>query len=190
MAYAMLIGWLLTAMLNWTDVPEVQQLNESPRLIDIAHDAVMTSFDPAEPPLFKGELGRIKTATLLLAIASYESGFRADVDSGDVRGDSGDSWCLMQVKLPGKWKVVLKGDVYGYSTKEGWSGKDLVEDRKKCFRAALHMARESLRICKNLSVYTSGKCLRNEPAATFRMRRAMSWMNESPFSGEDELITD
>jgi hypothetical protein len=60
--------------------------------------------------------------------------------------------CFMQVHI-GAGKTV-----------EGWTGADITSDRKLCFRAGLHIARESFRMCvaqpttEKLGAYASGQC--------------------------------
>jgi hypothetical protein len=171
--HSKLILWLVTAMLRWT-LPEAQHEDARARYESIARDAAEVAFDSDEAPLFPGPLGRTKTAALILSIASYESAFEEDVDVGTKRGDHGRSWCLAQINLgTARVRVEDQGQRWAYSFDGvGWSGRDLVRDRKKCFRTALHMARTSLRSCGNLSVYTSGRCSKTEPQAIARYRRA------------------
>jgi len=181
MVNAKLLEWAVSAMLGWT-VPAGEQDASRARYEAIAKDAIEVAYDQAERPIFGGEEGRLKTLSLMLAIASMESGFEAAVDSGEKRGDSGSSWCFMQIHLPGDSRITLSKDFYGYAGK-GWNGRDLVNDRKKCFRAGLHIARESFTICRNLSVYSSGKCRRDdsEPKARHRVARARElWAKETP----------
>jgi len=164
-------AWALRVMLGWVSPPSTEA--EMERLRGIARDAAVVAFDETEKPVFPGAQGRLKTLSLMLGIASYESdGFLAVTDSGERRGDSGSSWCLMQIHLPGGVKISPKGQFYQYGV--GWTGRDLVNDRQKCFRMGLHIARESIQACKNLSVYSSGKCRRDdsEPKARERYARA------------------
>lgn len=125
-----------------------------------------------EAPLFEGPQGRAQTALLIASIASFESFFRFDVDSGKVQGDHGKSWCLMQVQVHGK-------------TAEGWRGTDLVGDRQKCLKAGLHIMRGSFQWCRGLKLidrlagYTTGTC-KEEPYAQQRMRRALVWWKDHP----------
>jgi hypothetical protein len=170
------LSFLVVVMLGWVPSQSGQTPEETRvRYAEFARDAATVAFDRAEAPLFHGEAGRVKTAITLLSIASLEGYYRDDVDNGTKRGDSGNSWCLMQVNTGGQ-RIVMRGQMYGYAlanTVQGWSGKDLVEDRTKCFRAALHIARESMKVCGNLSVYATGKCYRGgEPAGTLRLNRA------------------
>lgn len=174
---AKLLLWLVAAMLSWT-IPAARHDIERERYEGIAKDAVAVAFDAEEKPIYAGALARTKTALMLLAIASYESGFRRDVDDGTVRGDGGRSWCLMQVNL-GHNRVLLTEDGYTYSQDAtGWSGKDLVEDRQRCFRVGLHLMRASHKACGNLSAYTSGRCSKKEPKAIARASRATAWFNK------------
>src|ERR1700733_1517308 len=117
--------WLVGAMLAW--VPP-QHDTDRVRYESIAKDLVSIAFDANETPVFTGDNAREKTALLMASIASFESGYRADVDDGRTTGDHGRSYCLMQVQVVGQ-------------TSEGWTGKDLVTDRLKCFRAALKRIR-------------------------------------------------
>jgi hypothetical protein len=143
-----IVTWLVAAMFAWTPAREADRA----RYTEIASDLASVVYDPAEEPLFSGDDGRARTAALLASIAAHESTFREDVENGKARGDGGGSWCFMQLHI-GAGK-----------TPEGWTGADLTSDRKLCFRAGLHNARESFRMCKGhptterLSAYASGQC--------------------------------
>ena len=143
-----IITWLVAAMFAFAPARE----SERPRYTEIASDLAAVAFDEAEAPLFTGESGRAQTAIVLASIAAHESTFRKDVEEGRARGDSGKSWCFMQLNL-----------VNGKSV-EGWTGEQLAADRTLCFRAGLHNARESFRMCKaqpipeKLGAYASGHC--------------------------------
>lgn len=122
------------------------------RGIAVALDEVVS--DPAERSVFQGPDGRARTGVLLLALSWMESGFRADVDHGvgpAARGGAADS-CLMQVRI-GSGR-----------TGEGWNHEDLTTDRTKCFRAGLHLVRQSYGACRGLppeqrlTAYAAGTC--------------------------------
>ena len=170
--------WLVGAMLSW--VPPAHDADRV-RYEAIARDIVSVAYDEAEQPIFTGDGGRAKTALLMASIASFESGFRADVDDGRTTGDHGRSYCLMQVQ------------VFGHTT-EGWTGHDLVTDRKKCFRAALSRIRYSFEWCKShaledrLSGYTTGLCRDGEHLARDRFFRARSYWSHTPFTPPDDLV--
>jgi hypothetical protein len=164
---------LVAAMVGW--VPLYAQPNEShdevmDRYESIARDAATVALDPDEAPLFDGPDGRTRTALLMLSVASFESGYRKRVDEGRGRGDNGRSFCLMQIR------------VGTGATKEGWTGPDLVEDRTRCFRAALHILRKSFGICHSLpvedrlSAYASGSCGLGTEASRRRVNRARDWI--------------
>ncbi len=161
-------SFLMDMMAQWAP-PETER--DSDRYADIAEDALFVA-EKASPD--DAELA-FSAAVLLLSVASYESGFRADVDDGRVRGDEGNAWCLMQIH-PGPG-LLLGGGRYRYSA-QGWQGKDLVADRKKCFQAGLAMIAESTRRCGHLgeaaalSVYTSGRCQKSEPKSRRYWARA------------------
>lgn len=169
-------SWLLGAMVAWS--PPEGHIKEGAdaaraRYDSIAHDLAAVVMDPAEAPLFEGETGRAQTALLLASVASSESDFRKDVDTGKLRGDSGRSWCVLQIQVFGK-------------TPQQWTGQDLIEDRKRCFRAGLSVLRESFKKCHGMpieyrmSAYTSGSCW-EEPLSKYRTRRALSFWKKKPF---------
>jgi hypothetical protein len=185
---ATFIAWLASAMLAWT-LPTTQHDEQRARYSNIAEDAVRVAFDPMEPPLFKGDQGRARTATLLLAWASYESDFRQSVEVGQERGDGGDAWCLMQIHP--EVGIALDGTGYRFDPR-GMHGDDFVRSRETCFRTALHMLRDSSRACSRLSgsdrfsVYATGACTENERASRLRFERAMNWERMHPLPVTDD----
>jgi len=171
-----LAAWVLTAMIAWNP-PSAHREGEraaTERYTSIAHDVAAVALDAEEPALFEGPQGRPQTALLMASVASMESNFREDVDTGKVKGDHGKSWCILQIQVHGK-------------TVEQWTGDDLVQDRKRCLRAGLHRMRDSFVACKQLplierlSAYTTGTC-KNEPKAEFRIRRALGYWKAHPFA--------
>lgn len=165
------VPWLFAAMTTWIALDWRHPHNTATAYEQIAQDAARVAYDPAEEPLFAGETGRAKSALLLLAIASLETSYDPDVDSGKVRGDSGDSWCLMQVHLPNNSTVRLSGDSFAYGGAGAWTGSDLVADRTRCFRIALRMVRASLRACHDLRMYVAGRCVTDDPTAPEKERK-------------------
>jgi len=168
-----LAAYLLAAMSFWAP-PAVHDYTGTPRAVtearyeSIATDLATVALDPAEVPLFAGEVGRAQTALVMLAIASYESGqFRADVDRQDkATGDGGFAYCLGQ--LHGKYAEGLT-------------------DRVSCFRGQLRALRDSWSMCKagtpadRITGYTVGHCEPGEPQARLRMERALSWWSKHPY---------
>jgi hypothetical protein len=181
-----LVTYLLSAMMAWAPLAEhdyyAPEYETEERYNAIAHDLAEVALDPNEPPLFGGPQGREQTAMLMAAIAFYESGgYRRDVDLGvgaRSRGDSGKSWCLMQINIGAGM------------TRERWTGRELVEDRHKCFHAGLARIRESFALCRympladRLTGYTKGRCERNEPLAHRRMGLAMNFWAAHPYDDE------
>lgn len=101
----------------------------------------------AEPPLFKGDDERIKSAALVVAVTFRESSLRADALGDRVKGKP-TSFCAGQINLPN-----------GARTAEGWTGEELVADVDKCLRVTYRMLRESVRIDRRFPVafYARGK---------------------------------
>ena len=83
-----------------------------------------------EPPLFRGDDSRQRTAALVTAIAFRESSFRHGVKSKT------NDHCEMQIN----------------------NRPDLADDTEKCIRVAMTMLRESMRMCPNhpISFYAEG----------------------------------
>jgi hypothetical protein len=160
-------------MLAWVPVHAHLPLESSERVLaryeSIARDVALVALDENEAPLLEGEDGRTQTALLMLAVASYESSFSKRVDDGSRRGDHGLSFCLMQIR------------VGTGTTREGWNGWQLIEDRKRCFRAALHILRASFSACRmlpiddRLSAYASGHCFPYAEISRSRLGRARAW---------------
>lgn len=186
--------------------PEAQETpaERTERFNAIAKDVLAVTMDPTEKPLFGGKVGRIKTTMVLLSIALYESAYRKDVDFGQgkhARGDSGRSWCMMQMQmgplneegktttrmvLTPEGKVEWISDPKDIRYAASLGGEDFVRDRKLCFKAALHMVRMSFGACgqvkpeERLKVYASGSCDKGEHESYVRMSRAAIWSKERP----------
>ena len=148
------------------------------RYESIASDLVEVVFDKDEKPIYTGDDARVRTLSVMLAIDSFESGFHKDVDQGFgkfSKGDHGASWCLGQINLGGQRVHVKEDGTIEYGT--GWSGQDLVQDRKKCFRVQLAILRSSFACPTSvedgkLSLYASGDCSKGFTASQNRMKLA------------------
>ena len=83
-----------------------------------------------EPPLFRGDDDKRKTAGLIVAVAFRESSFRNDVASGT------NDHCLMQVH----------------------DRPELASDVVECVRVGIRMLRESMHVCASspLAFYAEG----------------------------------
>lgn len=206
--------WLLTFMTTvaptnrpqwYPDAKETQQEADS-RYASIATDIQSVVYRPDITPLFSGPNGRAKSATVVLGIMTYESGFRRDVDLGlgaAGRGDGGRSWCLMQIQAgsgrTATWnKVKSRFKQWGDDPSElveGWTGPEMVADRKKCIEAGYRIVQASFAMCKSLPVnewlrvYASGSTTGGSPESRARMNTALNWYNNhQPMFTDAEIM--
>lgn len=209
-------AWLVDRMKKWSpagrsfikDAKETKEEGEA-RYSEIASAAISVVYDPSEKPIVEGKNARAKSLAILMSLSWFESGFRRDVDFGIGslgRGDSGKSWCMVQVLLgppngSGKTtrRVVLGPDgtvdvVTDKSATLGWGGEDLVADRTKCYRVGMRLLRKSFRSCSGqafedrISTYGAGKCLKNWEPSRVRVERAKRWLAESPPPMGDQTV--
>lgn len=159
----------------------VKQTEYVDRVDDIVTDIQEIVYEPSHTSWFGGKWGRAMEAALVTVIASQESGgFDPKVLSGEKRGDKGSSWCLMMLNI-GRGK-----------TREGWTGPDLIADRKKCLRSGLESARRSMNSCRKygalsgLSIYDTGSCIKNESISVGRISKVYYVINKSV--PEDEAV--
>ncbi len=199
------IAWLVTFMVAVAPTTRAQyypDAKETPdeaqaRYESIATDVVSVMYNPSNQALFSGADGRSKTAAISLGIMFFESNFRRDVDFGlgrAGRGDGGQSFCLMQVKTgsgkTGTWnKKYNRFKQWGDKPEdlvEGWTGPELVSDRKKCIEAGYRIMSASFAQCRSLpvadwlSVYASGQCATEGDGAEksqARMNFGINWFN-------------
>jgi len=147
------------------------------RYHDIAEAIVDASFDPNAEPVFAGSRARQNTAMLVAVMFHFESGYRRDIDLGLSRArlarsgwnDFGRSWCMGQINLGRKQlpDPENQGQLIEESastTQEGWSGRDLIADRRKCVTATIRILRQSIDTCRSLpsserlAMYAAGTC--------------------------------
>lgn len=162
-----LAAYVLAAILSWSPVAvhasyEHASATEA-RLTSIAVD--IADVAATEPPLFAGDDGRARTAILLAAVASYESGrFDGRVQSCERRGDHGHALGLWQVHA-------------------SWA--ESCTTVREAARVALGRMRESFAAClptgaPALAAYASGDCRHGWLAAGRRWERAAEWMKTHP----------
>lgn len=198
------IAWILSFMVSTappgrpTFYVEAQETQADAliRYESIANDIVGVVYDKDTKPLFKGEQGRARTVSVMLSLMLFESGFRKNVDFGlgkHGRGDAGKSWCLLQLN-------VGRGKTIRWNTKEdrlprsgdkpedihpGFTGEELVQDRKKCITAGLRGLRVSFASCPKLSldqklrVYGSGSCEKGAKESALRMNAAVRFWDRT-----------
>lgn len=142
----------------------------------IARAIAKVALDPKEKPIFKGPNARAKTAAFLLVVSHHESHWRKHVDLGI--GRRGRYWCMMQI-------AVDKG-----KTPEGWTGKDLIGSREKCFRRGLHIMQMARRVCARkkaqdpfafFNLYASGHCDRGRKEVAIRVKTYRRWLKRFPW---------
>jgi hypothetical protein len=199
-----LIAWLLTFMVavapptrkHWYSYAKETPEEALVRYQSIAEDIVSVLYNPDNLPLFVGSEGRARSAAVVLGVMFFEGGFRRDVDLGlgpMSRGDGGQSYCLMQIRV-GKgrtttWNKALNrfGRWNDSETDlvQGFTGPEMVQDRKKCIEAGYRMIRSSFAACRSLPVadwlrvYASGTCEDGDGAhaSRARMNVALNWFN-------------
>lgn len=160
-----------------------------------------------DKPLFGGKHGKARTTAVILSLMLHESGFRKDVDTGigtQARGDHGNSWCMLQQNVGrGRtlaWNIKQDRPAYAICKPEqvsstrypcdqaddvhpGYTGPELVADRKNCIRAGLRAMRMSFAACRSLPTadwlrsYASGSCTGGSEASARRMNLAMTWFS-------------
>jgi hypothetical protein len=193
------VAWILTMMTAMAPPARLQSAvtkeakesieDSSARYHAIAEDIVEAAFQEDVKPAFGGIQGRAKTAMMVATVFFMESGFRRDIDLGTshmrLRGtglnDFGRSWCMGQLNLG--WKLAPdpydKGGVIETSTAktmEGWTGRDLLLDRKKCVIATISKLRSSFGAChglpraERLAQYARGSCLSSNGRKLSRSR--------------------
>jgi hypothetical protein len=204
MTHPQLVAWIVTLIVGLrapgmhSYVPEAQETRTAAleRYQQIAESIATVS---RQDPLFPGDQGPARTAALLVSVAYHESGFRRDIDLGLGRerngrtgeNDYGRSWCMVQMHLGKRLIRTPEGQFVedsGQTTAEGWTGRDLIADRIKCFTAGRNAIRRSLSACrslprsKRLAAYASGSCESElgQLLSTTRMRTAQRVWDKHP----------
>lgn len=208
MTHTIFTAWLFAAMLSQVPatrygervpVTEQRYAYEDPearkaRYRAFASDLATVIEEDGALPM----MTRRQTGALMLAIAIKESSLSRDVDLGAGRhgvGDNGRSWCSMQIQaglekdggtVPSVHPVV-----------KTWTGRDLVRDRTKCFRAARQILKAAMGFCKDqkgpdkLSAYTTGTCQDDEAKAHHRWDLAIKLLRRPvPTEAEATALLD
>jgi hypothetical protein len=154
---------------------------------EIAEAIADVAYDPNEDPLFvRDGRARARTAATLLAVSFLESGLRRDVDLGLGRAGFGPTMDC------GLWQM----NIGNGRTAEGWSCFELLHDRRKAARSALHLLAKSLRACKDKPVqdrfasYCSGSCDHglNESRARFAVAKRIYALGSRPAPDREWIL--
>jgi len=196
------VTWILTMMTafapphrqHWEPAAQESHAQADARYKDIAETIVDGVFDKTVEPPLKGPRGRQASAMLVAVWWGHESGFRRDVDLGTGRtktakagwNDYGRSWCMGQINLGRKRRPdpENKGQWIEDSplkTPEGWTGRDLCQDRRKCLLTTLRVMRGSVSACRKLprserlAAYAAGTCTSRTGQVISSRRMAQFW---------------
>jgi hypothetical protein len=156
-----LISWLIAFMVAKAPTPDTDRYREI--ATDIAE--VVTE----QEPVYGGRHARFRTAALVASIMWHESKFAVSVDQRLGRERRRSMVCMMQINVGHK------------RTREGWSAQDLIQDRRKCVEAGLHIVQHSFEACRHLPessrlrAYVSGSCSKGQSPSAARIRDADSW---------------
>lgn len=184
-----IVAWLTSMMLSWipayvTDNANAVETRDEmkDRFTEIADDVYDVVKEDGN--IFYGNHADIRSMWAILGTSHHETRWAKEVDvwtHEDTHVIKDGAWCLMQIQL-GKKKIYLDGENKDYIvdsnivTLEGWSGRDLVADRKKCLKVGYRMIKQSFGACRNkpmslwMAAYASGSCDRGH----VRSRELMS----------------
>lgn len=213
MSVTIVSSWLLGIMLTLVPCKKTYYVpshaQESIQQCESRYDGISKAiaevvYHPESTPLWTGDHGRARTALTILTVMYFESGFRRDIDLGIERerlsrygwNDYGRSWCMMQINLGNKSTMIDGSAVVNSATTtpQGWTGKELIEDRRKCIAAGLNVLRTSFNACPGqpfnhrLSVYASGSCNKGADASASRMRKMVSLYSQNRPKFSDPTI--
>jgi len=198
------VAWILAAMISlapphrqhWEPTAQESYAQADARYLQIAETIAQGVFDPEILPVMSGPRGRQDTAMLVVIWWNSESGFRRDVDLGLGRkrlaragwNDYGKSWCMGQINLgrkprPDPDNLGQLIEESATTTAEGWTGRDLCNDRRKCLIATMNVMRRSIGVCRALPVdermaaYVAGYCESEagKRISRFRMQQFWQW---------------
>jgi len=177
-----------------------------------AEQIVDVAYDDANPPMFLGDDGRLKTALELASVASFEGGFNKWVDDGTcntkpfqdrakqqnrMECDGGSAWSIWQIHL---YNFVIKDgtlvqarflvqsakqedrDWIAAHSSDVITGAQLVANRKLAAWIAYALMRGSFHNHRNLCEYTGESCTGSHPLATQRFERAVNYKTAHPFT--------
>lgn len=189
----LILSWLVGLMLSLPPAYPIVESPEAPearaaRYESIATDVLSVVYDPDESPLVRGPRGRLESALIVLATAYSETLWRGGVETAEGHAalarrhmvDGGWSYCLLQINV-GRGR-----------TREGWTGVDLLQDRRRCIRAGYHIMQRSLWACwflprtDRLAAYASGGCKTGQHHSRTRFAMAARWLSMAPMVEDAE----
>jgi hypothetical protein len=179
-------AWLTLALTHWTPAPRGETHDMFVAERGIVADAIAgVTYDPAEPPIYKGRDGRARTALLIASIASYESGLQPRLAQGLCKPgecDHGLATGLLQTHMGTYGLVLLPGAGFRYcgTPEPACVTADTVKGNEGLqVRVALHFLRMG-----GIGRYT-GEGDANGLAARRRTMRAETWIMRHPAPPDD-----
>lgn len=197
-ALSTVTAWILSLMVMASPpggkvyYPEAQETEAEARerYESIAKDVAEVVYDPQVKPLFKGADGRARTVSVVLSIMKHESSFMKNVDYNlgkYARGDSGKSWCSMQILIGNgrtkAWNTVFDRPAMPKDPEDqiqqGYTGEEMIANRKLCISEGLKIIKQSFYACGNVPIqerlrsYASGSCEKGLKASKDRMNTAL-----------------
>jgi hypothetical protein len=139
----------------------------------------------SEEPIWPTDTTRGRTGIQMLAIAFHESSFRAYVDNGTCNRYAKDEHAPKEIsklfQMFGDCDGGMAHSMWQVWPKAEFSAQTLDADRKNAIRAALYLARRSIRGSGGLCWYsgegTGGDC----PKAAVRYETAQDYWKKHPF---------
>ncbi len=165
-------SYLLAAMMTW--VPIKNHIYEKPeetleryeKIAETVSEAVSSTNTSS---IFSGEDSKIKTALLMLSLASFESHYHRSIYECKKGSPKKVSWGIFQVSGP-KLEICANKEV-GAKIALGIIDSSF----KKC---------KVLDISDRMSYYTDGSCHRNWARSKVRVNRALNYYRSHPYFTE------
>jgi hypothetical protein len=192
-AHALILSWLISALTGWTITPKADEdrvVMEKARG-EVASEVMEVAYDEKEPPLYKGQDGRAKTAALLEVIATLETRIAAHIRADQCKSYECDSdgkgghaaVGIMQIH-PGTDGILLTPLGYrrcGPRDASCLHRSDLARNEGIAIRLALHMIRQN-----GLASY----CGENPegPVTELRRETTKKWLTKNPPPVLDEKV--
>lgn len=173
------------------------------RFRSMAEDAAAVAMDENNPNLYPeaGEIGRVHSALVLIAISRYESNYRKDIDKGIPPfglGDNGRSFCSMQIMMHRGQTRPYDPVSRAFVAKPGpgievFKGPELLANRRVCYRVGLRTVKHSYGACgqnhlARFRSYASGSCDKAANISARRVRHIEGYWESHRFVDEGEPL--